>query len=87
MSVEEDREEVKNCFITKERKLVMEMTPQEYDEFSKKGLPHDLAISIKEKRSNNADDDTACGWKRPEVLPEEFEALRESEAEERANNA
>jgi len=86
MSVE-DREEVKNCFITKERKLVMEMTPQEYDEFSKKGLPYDLAINIKEKSSNNADDDTASGWKRSEVSSEEFEMLRQAEAEERANNA
>jgi len=79
-----------DAYITDDNKFCIDVTPQEHQEIVKRGMPTGLRVVSKnkqEKRSGNADDDTAGGWKRSEVSSEEFEALRLAEAEERANNA
>jgi len=79
-----------DAYITDDNKFCIDVTPQEHQEIVKRGMPTGLRVVSKnkqEKSLDNTDDDTASGWKRSEVSPEEFEALREAEAQERANNA
>ena len=76
--------------ITSDNKVRFELTPQEHKEMIMRGMPSGLRVVSKikqEKSLDNADDDTVFGYKRSEIADDQIEALREAEAEERANNA
>lgn len=70
--------------------LGMDMTEQEYQVFSKDGLPNDYKINIirqKPESSSGKNSETVFGHDISELSAEEIEILREAEAEEKANNA
>ena len=77
--------EKKNCFVKKGRKIVLEFTPQEYEEFTKDGIPTDLELNVKGKNSNNMDTKNTVNEHDPEISDEEREIIRRSDAEEQNN--